>query len=85
MSFIPLSLVALVIKRCPEVLSDVLPKPYAIAFAIPYHRNIPMDKYLDLSCLLLFPVDLVITRYPEILSIVQRIFCAYFLAVPCHT
>src|SRR3954469_11652738 len=36
-----------------------------VAFAIPFHRNIPMDKYLHLSCLLLFPVDLVITRYPE--------------------
>ena len=44
----------------------------------------PMDKYLHLSCLLLFPIDLVITRYPEILSIVPRIFCAYCLAVLCH-
>ena len=43
-----------------------------IAFAIPYHRKIPMDKYLRLSFLLLF-VGLVITRYPEILVIVSRI------------
>ena len=55
-----------------------------VAFAIPYHRNIPMDKCLHLSLLLLFPIDLVITRYPEILSIVPRISCAYCLAVLCH-
>ena len=55
-----------------------------IAFAIPYHRDIPMDKYIHLPFLLLFLVDLVITRYLEILSIVPRIFCAYCLAVPCH-
>ena len=52
-----------------------------VAFAIPYHRNIPMDIYLHLSFLLLFPVDLVIPRYPEILSNVPRILCAYCLAV----
>ena len=55
-----------------------------VAFAMPYHRNIPMDKYIHLSFLLLFLVDLVITRYPEIPSIVPRIFCAYWLAVPRH-
>ena len=55
-----------------------------VAFAIPYHRNIPMDKYIHLTLLLLFPVDLVITRYPEILSIDPRISCAYYLAIPCH-
>ena len=55
-----------------------------VAFVIPYHRNIPMDKYLRLLFLLLFPVDLVITRYPEILSIDPRISCAYCLAIPCH-
>ena len=43
-----------------------------------------MDKYIHLSFLLLFPVDLVIGRYPEILSIDPRIFCAYCIAVPCH-
>ena len=43
-----------------------------------------MDIYLHLSLLLLFPVDLVITRYPEILSIVPRILWAYCLAVLCH-
>ena len=43
-----------------------------------------MGKYLHLSFLLLFPVDLVITRYPEILSIDPRISCAYCLAIPCH-
>ena len=48
----------------------------SVAFAIPYHRNIPMDKYLHLSCLLLFPVDLVITRYPEnILCLLPCSFC----------
>ena len=56
----------------------------SVAFAIPYHRNIPMDKYIHLTFLLLFPVDLVITRYPEILSIDPRISCAYCLAIPCH-
>ena len=55
-----------------------------IAFATPYHRYIPMDKYIYLSLLCLFPVDLVITRYTEILSIVPRILCAYCLAVLCH-
>ena len=45
-----------------------------VAFAIPYHRNIPMYKYIHLPFLLLFLVDLVITRYPEIPSIVPRIF-----------
>ena len=55
-----------------------------VAFAIPYHRNIPMDEYIHLSFLLLPPVDLVITRYPEILSIDPRISCAYCLAIPCH-
>ena len=55
-----------------------------VAFAIPYHQNIPMDKYLHLSSLLLFPVDLVIGRYPGILSIDPRILCAYCLAVLCH-
>ena len=56
-----------------------------VAFAMPYHRNIPMDKYIHLTFLLLFPVDLVITRYPEVFSIVPRIRCAYCLAVLCHT
>ena len=55
-----------------------------VAFAIPYHRNISMYKYIHLPFLLLFPIHLVITRYLEILSIVPRIFCAYCLAVPCH-
>ena len=55
------------------ILSDVLLKLCAIAFAIPYHRKIPMDKYLHLSFLLLFPVGLVITRYPEILVVVSII------------
>src|SRR5215216_7414569 len=55
-----------------------------VAFAIPYHRNVPMDKYIHLSFLLLFRVDLAITRYPEILSIVSRILCAYCLVVLCH-
>ena len=59
---------------------DLMP----IAFAIPYHRKIPMDKYLHLSFLLLSTADLVITRYPEILSIDPRISCAYCLAVLCH-
>ena len=44
-----------------------------IAFAIPYQRKIPMDKYLHLSFLLLFPVGLVITRNPETLVVVSII------------
>ena len=55
-----------------------------VAFAIPYHRNIPMDKYIHPLFLLLFLVDLVITIYPPILSIVRRILLAYCLAVLCH-
>ena len=39
---------------------------------------------MHLTFLLLFSVDLVITRYPEILSIDPRISCAYCLAIPCH-
>ena len=67
-------------RYSPIFSRDLVP----IAFAIPFHRNIPMDKYLHLSCLLLFPVDLVITRYLEILSIDPRISCACCLAIPCH-
>jgi len=43
-----------------------------------------MDKYLHLSFLLLFLVDLVITRYLEIFSNVSRILCANCLAVLCY-
>ena len=71
-------------QKIPKILYDVLSRLCAIAFAIPYHRNITMDKYIHLTFLLLFPVDLVITRYPEILSIDPRILCAYCLAVLCH-
>ena len=55
-----------------------------VAFAIPYHRYIPMDECIHLSFLLLPPVDLVIRRYPKLPSIVPRIPCAYCLAVLCH-
>ena len=55
-----------------------------VDFAIPYHRKIPMDKYLHLSFLLLFPVGLVITRYPEILVVVSIILWAYCLVVLWH-
>ena len=54
------------------------------SFAIPYHRNIPMDKYIHLTFLLLFPVDLVITRCPETLSDIPRILYAYCPIVPCR-
>ena len=67
-----------------KILSAVTREFVSVAFAIPYHQNIPMDKYIHLSFLLLFPVDLVIGRYPEILSIDPRILCAYCLAVPFH-
>ena len=67
-----------------KILSAVTREFVSVAFAIPYHQNIPMDKYIHLSFLLLFPVDLVIGRYPEILSIDPRILCAYCLAVPCR-
>ena len=60
-------------QKDPKILSDVLLRLYGVAFAVPYHRNIPMDKYINLPSLLLFPIDLVITRYPEILSVVARI------------
>ena len=67
-----------------KILSAVTREFVFVAFAIPYHQNIPMDKYIQLSFLLLFPVDLVIGRYPKILSIDTRILCAYCLAVPFH-
>ena len=67
-----------------KILFAVTREFVSVAFAIPYHQNIPMDKYIHLSFLLLFPVDLVIGRYPEILSIDPRILCAYCLAVPFH-
>ena len=43
-----------------------------------------MDNYLHLPFIRSSPIDLVITRYPEILSIDPRISCAYCLAIPCH-
>ena len=55
-----------------------------IAFTIPYHRCILMDNYLHLSFIHSSPVDLVITRCTEILSIVPRIFCAYCLTDLCR-
>ena len=55
-----------------------------ITFAIPEHRSILMDNYLHLPFLRSSPIDLVITRYPEVFSIVPRILCAYCLAVLCH-
>ena len=54
-----------------------------IAFAIPYHRKIPMNKYLHLSFILSSPVALVITKCPEILFGIPRILYAYCPAVPC--
>ena len=44
-----------------------------------------MDNYLHLPFIRSSPIDLVITRYPEVFSIVPRIRCAYCLAVLCHT
>ena len=55
-----------------------------IAFAFSYHRHILMDNVILLSFIQSFSVDLVITRYPKILSIVPRILCAYCLTVPCR-
>ena len=43
-----------------------------------------MDNHVYSPFIQCFPVDLVITRYPEILSIDPRISCAYCLAIPCH-
>src|SRR3954462_96400 len=51
--------------------------PVPIAFAIPYHRYIPMDKYIHLLFLPLFPAALVITRYTENFSLLFR---EYFVA-----
>ena len=47
-----------------------------VAFAIPYHRNIPMDKYIHLSFLRLSQLILP--------SIDMRIPCVYCLAVLYH-
>ena len=43
-----------------------------------------MGNYLHLPFLRSSPIDLVITRYPEILVLVSIILWAYCLAVPCH-
>ena len=43
-----------------------------------------MDNYLHLPFIRSSPIDLVITRYPEVFSIVPRILCAYCLAVLYH-
>ena len=43
-----------------------------------------MDNHVYSPFIQCFPVDLVITRYPEILSVVPRILWAYYLAVLCH-
>ena len=43
-----------------------------------------MDNHVYSPFIQCFLVDLVITRYPEILSIDPRISCAYCLAIPCH-
>ena len=67
-----------------KILSAVTREFVSVAFAIPYHRNIPMDNYLQLLFLHSSPVGLVITRYPVILVVVSIILWAYCLAVPCH-
>ena len=43
-----------------------------------------MDNHVYSPFIQCFPVDLVITRYPKILSVILRILCAYCLAVLCH-
>ena len=43
-----------------------------------------MDNYLHLPFIRSSPIDLVITSYSEVFSIVPRIPCAYCLAVLCH-
>ena len=43
-----------------------------------------MDNHVYSPFIQCFPVDLVITRYPEILFVVPRILWAYCLAVLCH-
>ena len=43
-----------------------------------------MDNHVYSPLIQCFPVDLVITRYPEILSVVPRILWAYCLAVLRH-
>ena len=43
-----------------------------------------MENYLHLPFIRSSPIDLVITRYPKVFSIVPRILCAYCLAVLCH-
>ena len=55
-----------------------------VAFAIPYHQNITMDKCIHQSFLPLFSVGLVITRYHELLSIAPRKLCDYCLVVSCR-
>ena len=55
-----------------------------VAFAIPLPLSTLMDNYLQLLFLHSSPVDLVITRYIKILSIVPRILCSYCPAVLCH-
>ena len=71
-------------QKIPKTPYDVLSRLCGIAFTIPYHRCILMDNYLHLSFIHSSPVDLVITRCTEVLSIVSRILYAYCLAVPFH-
>ena len=56
-----------------KILSAVTREFVSVAFAIPYHQNIPMDKYIHLTFILSSPVALVITRCPEILFDIPRI------------
>ena len=55
-----------------------------IAFAIHYHRYIPMDICMHLLFSWSFLVALFVTRCPKLLFVVPRILWAYCLAVLCH-
>ena len=81
----PLLLMIVCCTRRPWRYSPLITRELVfIAFAIPLPPSTLMDNYLQLLFLHSSPVGLVITRYPEILSVVPRILWAYCLAVLCH-
>jgi hypothetical protein len=64
----------LLYRKILEIPSDVFPETLVlIAFAIPYHRYIPMDICKHLSFSRSFLVALVVTRCLEIFSVVPKI------------
>ena len=83
MTFLHSSPVGLVITRCIELFFDfeesLEPLPCSSC-----HMNTPTDNHIYSPFIQCFLVDLVVTRYPEIISIFPKILWAYRLAVLYH-